>query len=305
MKIGVLGLGEIAQKAYLPTYISMQERASFYFATRNRAVQKELQEKYHLDSIKNNLQELIAEGVEACFIHTATASHYDLVKECLLHDLHVFVDKPLSENVQEVLELQELAKQHKKILMVGFNRRFAPMVDELRRLPEKRVIYLQKNAVNTAHPTTFQIYDVFLHLVDTAVYLLEEPILDFDSTIRESETGLERAFLRLETEQTSALVTMDLKSGANREVYQVTSPQGTYQLEGLTTLKKFDKFGTTMQQFDDWQITLEKRGFQQMVGKFLSAITSGETSHLRQENIALSHQLCAKMLKQHEEAIIK
>ncbi len=40
MKVGVLGLGNIAQKAYLPVYTQMQDQAAFYFATRNKEVQK-------------------------------------------------------------------------------------------------------------------------------------------------------------------------------------------------------------------------------------------------------------------------
>ena len=42
-------------------------------------------------------------------------------------------------------ELQELADKNQVILMVGFNRRFAPMVEELKRIPEKRLIQLQKS----------------------------------------------------------------------------------------------------------------------------------------------------------------
>ncbi len=31
MKIGVIGLGGIAQKAYLPTYVKLQNQATFFF----------------------------------------------------------------------------------------------------------------------------------------------------------------------------------------------------------------------------------------------------------------------------------
>ena len=39
LKIGVLGLGSIAQKAYLPVYIKSNQRAIFVYATRNQEVQ--------------------------------------------------------------------------------------------------------------------------------------------------------------------------------------------------------------------------------------------------------------------------
>ncbi len=301
MKIGVLGLGNIAQKAYLPTYVKFQDQAEFYFATRNKTVQKKLQQQYQLAQMKNDLTELLAEKIDACFIHTATASHYQLVKECLLHDVHVFVDKPLSENIQEVKELQALAEERQKILMVGFNRRFAPMVEKLKALEGKRTIFLQKNMVASQQPTAFEIFDVFLHLVDTAVYLLDEPLQNVHSRIIDTPAGMDTAFLQLETAQTTLVCSMDLKSGAAYEHYQVTCPTGTYQVENLATLKILGAAEQRTQTFGDWDVTLKKRGFEQLVAHFLAAVASGSTQQLRQENIYLSHQLCDEMLKQHEE----
>ena len=36
MNIGVVGVGNIAEKAYLPTYAKNQGEIDFYFATRNK-----------------------------------------------------------------------------------------------------------------------------------------------------------------------------------------------------------------------------------------------------------------------------
>lgn len=40
MKIGVIGIGGIAQKAYLPTYAKMRKEATFIFATRREEVRE-------------------------------------------------------------------------------------------------------------------------------------------------------------------------------------------------------------------------------------------------------------------------
>lgn len=302
MKIGVIGLGGIAQKAYLPTYSKMQDQAEFIFATRNQEVQTKLQNSYNLKTMKNNLQEVLAEKIDACFIHTATASHYELIKACLLHDVHVFVDKPISENLEQVHELQQLAKERNKLLMVGFNRRFAPMVEKLKQLTDKRMIFLQKNRAYSIQPTAFEIFDVFLHLVDTAVYLLDDPILQIKSTIRETQGNMETALLQLETATTTAILTMDLKSGANRESYQVNCLQGTYMVDDLVTFKSLEGDDECLQTFGDWTNILEKRGFEQQVRQFLHAVQTGDRADLRQENIAKSHEICQEMLRQLEES---
>lgn len=302
MKIGVIGLGNIAQKAYLPTYVKLQDQADFYFATRNPKVQQELKAKYHLN-MNSTIEELFAAEIDACFIHSATTSHYQLAKACLEKGIHVFMDKPASEKLAEVAELQKLAEEKQLLLMIGFNRRFAPMVQELKKIPEKRMILLQKNRVAAKEKTAFVIYDLFLHLIDTAVYLLDAPIQKIDSRIREKDGYLETAMLRLETATETALLTMDLRSGANTETYQITSPEGTYLLNDLVHLQKFSAEQTT-KTFGDWETTLYKRGFEQMVINFIDALKTGEQQQLQQRDVFLSHKLCQAMLQEHERHIL-
>lgn len=129
----------------------------------------------------------MAEKIDACFIHVATKVHFEIAKQCLEAGVSVFIDKPVSENLQEVRELQELAKSNKLLFMVGFNRRFAPMVEQLKQLPQKHVIHLEKNEPNHAMNTQYGIYDLFIHLVDTAVYLLDDEIMTVHSKIREEK----------------------------------------------------------------------------------------------------------------------
>jgi len=93
---------------------------------------------------------------------------------------------------------------------------------------------------------------------------------------------------------------MDLKSGANREVFQVTAPSGTTIVENLIDFKTVTSVEQS-ESFNDWQTTLEKRGFQQMVEVFLDALETGVQQELKQENIWLSHQLCHEMLRHHQE----
>lgn len=296
MKIGVIGLGNIAQKAYLPSYLALQDQADFYFATRRESVQKELQQRYQLAHMHTNLDELIDQGIEACFIHTATSSHYELIKRCLTEGIHVFVDKPVSENLSEVEELFALAKTKQRLLMVGFNRRFAPMVDQLKQIPDKRMIYLSKHRQAASHDTEYVIYDLFLHLVDTGVYLLDEPIIAHTSQIKESADGLETATLILETAHTTAIMTMDLKSGANTEDYRITAKSGTYDARNLTALTEHIEGKTIEHEFGDWETTLNKRGFYPLVTAFIAAVANPTAVDLRQEQVIKSHQLCQEMI---------
>ncbi|HFD6464580.1 TPA: Gfo/Idh/MocA family protein [Enterococcus hirae] len=301
MRIGVIGVGNIAEKAYLPTYAKNQGKIDFYFATRNKETKKRIHEMYGFDHLYESIDELLSQDIKACMIHAATKVHYELAKKCLENQVHVYIDKPLSVDLNEINELQELADKNQVVLMVGFNRRFAPMVERLKQVPEKRLIQLQKNRIAAQETTEFVIYDLFLHLVDTAVYLLDEPILRTKYQIRETKEFLEFAFLQLETAHQTAILTMDLLSGANSENYQITSKSGTYEVAELTDMTIQRASGIEIEKFGDWESTLVKRGFEPMVQTFFAEISKEKPSMegLKQQGIMQSHALCEEMLRKH------
>lgn len=298
MKIGVIGIGGIAQKAYLPTYAKMRKEARFIFATRTEEVRKKIAEEYDFTETVATIEELLAEKIGACFIHVATKAHYEIAKKCLSAGVAVFMDKPVSEKLQEVQELQALAEEKGLLFMVGFNRRFAPMVDQLKKLEQKKVIQLQKNEPNHAMDPQFGIYDLFIHLVDTAVYLLDDEIMHVQSKIREEQGQMIYAQMQLSTATTECILSMDLLSGGKMERYQVSGPSATLILDQLTDLTIKQGQIEERQRFGDWTTTLEKRGFEQLVTNFLAAL-NGEVVDLRQEDVLLSHELCEQMLRQH------
>lgn len=304
MKIGVIGLGNIAQKAYLPVYAQFRNKAAFVLSTRNEQIRKEISEKYGFTETTATIEELIQTGISACFVHVATKVHGQIVKQLLEAGIHVFVDKPLSENLAEVKEIQELAAANNLLLMVGFNRRFAPFVDELKAVKDKNMLLIQKNRIAAKETTDFVIYDLFLHVADTLVYLLDEKIGQVQTKIVEENGLLKRALIQVETEKMTAIASMNLISGANTETYQLMSPEGTFTLENLTELTIQNNQETKYKRFGDWTTTLEKRGFHQMVESFITAIETNNHSILKQDNIYLSHELCAKMIHQHQQHIL-
>ena len=301
LKIGVLGLGSIAQKAYLPVYIRSNQRATFVYATRNQEVQVQLMEKYRLPQIYDTLDDLIEQKIDACMIHTATHTHIEMIEKCLSHGIHVYVDKPISEDITEVRRMYELAKRKNCLLIVGFNRRLAPFVQQLKQLPEKRVLTLSKNRIGKAQSVQFEIYDLFLHIVDTANYLLDEEIIAMTSYIKSCDQHLEFASMTLETAHSFAHLTMDMFAGANQENYQITTKNGTYHLKNLMEMTHYNQSGITVTGFNDWQTTLEKRGFEQAVNQFIDLLEQGNYQYVQEKSL-LSHELCAQMLKNYQES---
>ncbi len=98
LNIGVIGLGNIAQKAYLPVMAQLQDQVNWVLCSRQPAKLAQLQDQYRFSNGCLSFEDLLAKSLDAVFIHTPTNTHYTLVKQALSHGLHVFVDKPLSEN---------------------------------------------------------------------------------------------------------------------------------------------------------------------------------------------------------------
>lgn len=297
MKIGVIGIGNIAQKAYLPLYSANRDQGEFVFATSNPKTKEMLISRYGFTHCVATLEELLAQNIQACMIHAATHVHGQYIRRCLEAGIHVFVDKPISEDPQEVAELLELAKARGLLLMAGFNRRFAPLVAPLKATADKHLLVLQKHRINHPQPVKFVTYDLFLHVIDTALYLLDEEIEQVHAQGVINEGLLHQAHLTIQTATTQASLHMDLASGVNQERYQVTASGGNYELQELTQLIQTTQESKQEFRGNDWETTLTKRGFQPMFQAFLTAI-SGKPADLKQERILESHQLCQSFLQQ-------
>jgi len=67
---------------------------------------------------------LQSEDIDAVCICVHSNLHYSMTKKALLHDKHVFLEKPFCLDINEAEELITLAEERKKILMIGHVVRF-------------------------------------------------------------------------------------------------------------------------------------------------------------------------------------
>lgn len=75
-----------------------------------------------------------SDGVDAVLIATRHDTHASLTSRALRADKHVFVEKPLALSHEELSKVELAAEGSAGILMVGFNRRFAPLALRLRKV---------------------------------------------------------------------------------------------------------------------------------------------------------------------------
>jgi len=110
-------------------------------------------EKYPHVPITDSFSSVLEDdSVKAVAIATPAETHYQVVKETLLADKHVFVEKPLALRETEGIQLHELAKDRKKVLMVGHLLQYHPVVVKLKQLVSTgelgKLQYIYSNRLN-------------------------------------------------------------------------------------------------------------------------------------------------------------
>ncbi|ANK61606.1 hypothetical protein AYR56_02900 [Loigolactobacillus backii] len=80
LKIGVIGLGNIAQKAYLPVMAGMQDQVEWILCTRNNEKLQYLQQRYGFKKVVHSVTDLLELAPTAVFIHTPTETHAQLIE---------------------------------------------------------------------------------------------------------------------------------------------------------------------------------------------------------------------------------
>jgi predicted dehydrogenase len=71
-------------------------------------------------------------AIDAVAIATPTYTHYPLVREALLADKHVLVEKPLTDDLAAAVELEKLAEERGRVLLVGHVFLYNPGVEAVK-----------------------------------------------------------------------------------------------------------------------------------------------------------------------------
>jgi predicted dehydrogenase/threonine dehydrogenase-like Zn-dependent dehydrogenase len=135
--IGFIGAGSYAQSHLLPNLPKDPRIICKGVMTATGTGARSVAERFGFEFCTTDEQDILGnEEINTVFIATRHDSHADLVKKALRAGKHVFVEKPLClhpEELEEIREVyEEMAQQGRAgLLMVGYNRRFAPLVQKI------------------------------------------------------------------------------------------------------------------------------------------------------------------------------
>ncbi len=114
---------------------------------------KRVKTQYPQIDLTNNFEFLLKDSeIHALVIAAPAVTHHKLAKQAILHDKHVFVEKPLTLDIAHAEELVQLAQQRGVKLMVGHLMEYHPAVDKLKDMIQSgelgKIYYLYSQRVN-------------------------------------------------------------------------------------------------------------------------------------------------------------
>ncbi|TXS14850.1 gfo/Idh/MocA family oxidoreductase [Streptomyces sp. adm13(2018)] len=295
MKVGCIGLGDIAQKAYLPV-LSTLPAVELHLQTRTRATLDRVADTLHLPAAQRHgdLDSLLSAGLDAAFVHAPTASHAEIVGRLLDAGVPTYVDKPLAYEYAESEGLVELAEKRGVGLAVGFNRRLAPSYAQCAEHP-RELILLQKNRIGLPEdPRTF-VLDDFIHVVDTLRFLLPGEIEHIDVRARVREGLMHHVVLQLSGDGFTAIGMMNRMNGSTEEILEVSGQDTKRQVLNLSDVVDH-KGQPTLRRRGDWVPVPRQRGIEQAVLAFLDAVRDGR--ELSARDALLTHELCERVVRE-------
>lgn len=301
IRIGIAGLGGIAQKAYLPVLTKTDNWILSGGFSPNQEKARPVCDAYRF-SLFPTLHAL-AEQCDAVFVHSSTDSHFAVVSELLNAGCHVYVDKPLAATYEQSESLVSLAAKKQRALMVGFNRRFSPFYLQLRERTAGKAasVRMDKHRSNSVgpHDVNFTVTDDYLHIADTLLWLGRDGQARLKSgsmQVNEQNQLLYAEHHLQTTEGTWLTASMHRCAASQREQVSVTGRDGCYQVTDMNHFRSETAAGIQEQHPAAWEPVLVQRGFDGAVRHFIDSVANQTMPSVCGEEALYAQRLTEKLL---------
>ena len=177
IKIGVVGVGHLGNFHLMQLKrIQKISISGLYDIDSNRA--DEMSKLYDVKTY-SSVDELLKES-DAVSIVTPTSNHYSVADYALNSGCHLFIEKPITDNIKHAGLLLNKAKKLKKIIQVGHIERFNPAFRVLKNLDiQPRFIEAHRLAeFNPRGNDVPVILDLMIHDLDIILSLVKSEIKD-------------------------------------------------------------------------------------------------------------------------------
>lgn len=128
IRVGLVGLGEVAQSIHLPVLADQRDRwaiAGVYDVSPDLVAL--CRSKYPTAQAFDSAEALInSPDIDAVFVLSSDDTHSRFVRAAIQANKHILLEKPACLTIREIDGLLELSSNYAKTIFVGYMRRYAP-----------------------------------------------------------------------------------------------------------------------------------------------------------------------------------
>ena len=295
--VGFIGAGSFAGNVLLP---ALKDTCNLIGIATNRPNNaRNMADKYGFAYCTNEVNELMQDkNINTVFIATRHDSHAAYVKQALQNNKHVFTEKPLCLHVEELEEIKALYEKSNSVLMLGFNRRFAPQIiqakDFFAKLNIPVAINYRINAGTIAadhwvHDKTVgggRIVGEVCHFIDLVAFIANAKIKSLSANAMQDAAHLSDTLtIQLQFENGS-IATISYFSNGNKNLdKEYLEIFGAGQVITIHDFKEMDIYGSSKKSSS---LAKQDKGHKQEVAVFLEAIAKGKASPIAFEEIYMA-----------------
>lgn len=219
VKVGMIGAGSLANSVHYPSLAEFDDVEIAAICDLDEERLNKTADKYKVQQRYKDYKKMVKEvPLDAVYIIMPPHHLFDLVIHCLNSKLNVFIEKPPGVTAEQTRNMALTAERNGCLTMVGFNRRFIPLMVEVKKIVEERGPILQcaatfyKNSIG-AGPYYAGAIDILtcdaVHAVDTLRWMGGE-VASVASDIRKLHADYDNSFnalLKFENGATGFLLT--------------------------------------------------------------------------------------------------
>jgi len=178
VRIGVIGTGRMGQ-SHCRVYSNLRHAKFVGICDVDADLGKDMARKHEVAFFRD--VDALLENVDAVSVCTPTPDHFEIVKRCLDQNIHVMVEKPFTETLEQAEALKDAAAKSKVVVQVGHIEKYNPAFIELQKVLEGMDIL----AMNFNRLSPFQgsnvdvdvVLDLMIHDIGLVVDMFDmEPV---------------------------------------------------------------------------------------------------------------------------------
>ena len=283
-RIGIIGLGGMAQRAYLPVLNNLESVDLAVIMIRHAETVERLQTRYHIPNGVTDMADFLRQNLQAAVVLTPSPTHFELVQTLLQAGVDVLVEKPATLSSRETALLGELAERSSRVFMVAFNRRFAPLYQQAKDLFAGRRVALcvaEKHRARAVNPTLFDHYsEEDIHMIDLLRwYGGEAHAVSTQSVMRDGKLADAASLVAFESGGIGVL-TASLEGSGWLERVTMHGEGLSVQVDAFRELRVLhgnDDQVSGREMAADWLTSQHIRGFDQLIEHFIDCVQQRST----------------------------